>query len=348
MSHEPPRLKRAVIKEELVELARAHIQDAAKPHIVALILNQFLYWTERTKDFDAFIIEEKARNALLDLEPTAGWIYKNAEELADELMIDVSAVTVRREIGRIVSAGYLEERHNPKYKWDRTIQYRVNLVKIQHDLQWLGYALEGYPLLDPEATFKMKVRSNTVKVGSDNMKVRVRSFEAAIPETTTETTYKEGGNAPATQDAPPQSEQTNATEAPQAKRQREPKARQTGWPGYESIPADWLAYGEEHRPDLDPVAVFEDFKGKAIAKGYTYVNWKQAWQNWIRGTEAKPYLIRKTGQSPQPATRALTAAERIKLNSVIDNLQAKKQWNEAERYQAILKGGRYDPCIAAI
>ena len=36
---------------------------------------------------------------------------------------------------------------NPKYKWDKTYQYRVNLYKIQLDLGKMGYVLEGYKLL---------------------------------------------------------------------------------------------------------------------------------------------------------------------------------------------------------
>src|SRR5690606_4006803 len=36
-----------------------------------------------------------------------------------------------------------------KVPWDRTKQYRVNIVKIQCDLQKMGYALEGYPLQMP-------------------------------------------------------------------------------------------------------------------------------------------------------------------------------------------------------
>jgi hypothetical protein len=45
------KLKRVVIKEELVALTGDIIE--------AIILNQFLYWSERVEDFDKFIMEEK-------------------------------------------------------------------------------------------------------------------------------------------------------------------------------------------------------------------------------------------------------------------------------------------------
>jgi hypothetical protein len=47
----PIKLKRAVIKEEYVALTGSVDK--------ALILNQFVYWSERVRDFDLFVKEEK-------------------------------------------------------------------------------------------------------------------------------------------------------------------------------------------------------------------------------------------------------------------------------------------------
>jgi len=44
------KLKRIIIKEELVELTGSYID--------AVLLNQLLYWSERVKDFDEFIKQE--------------------------------------------------------------------------------------------------------------------------------------------------------------------------------------------------------------------------------------------------------------------------------------------------
>ena len=74
------KLKRAVIKEELVELT-----GDFRP---ALILNQFIYWIERMYDTDKYILEEKERALREDMEiniiESKGWVYKTAEELNDE------------------------------------------------------------------------------------------------------------------------------------------------------------------------------------------------------------------------------------------------------------------------
>ena len=137
------KLKRVVIKEELVELTGDY-----RP---AIILNQMLYWTERMFDTDNYIREEKTRALNNDTEinimESKGWIYKTAEDLNEELMVGMSTPTIRKYIKQLVEQGYLVQRKNPKYKWDKTIQYRVDLYKIQLDLGKLGYALEGYRLL---------------------------------------------------------------------------------------------------------------------------------------------------------------------------------------------------------
>ncbi|WP_074591930.1 hypothetical protein [Thermoanaerobacter thermohydrosulfuricus] len=134
------KLKRVVIKEELVALTGDIIE--------AIILNQFLYWSERVEDFDRFIIEEKERaqaNGInLNFPLTNGWIYKKISELKDETMLTDSEKTIRRKVQNLVEKGFLQERQNPMYKWDKTLQYRVNLTYIAKKLHEIGYTLDGY------------------------------------------------------------------------------------------------------------------------------------------------------------------------------------------------------------
>lgn len=195
MSARPKKLKRAVIKEELAILLENYVE--------ALILNQFLYWSERKDDFDKFIEEEKLRTPDLAISPAHGWIYKSAKELTDELMLDISEVTMRRYLNKIVEKGYLEQRNNPEHRWDRCLQYRPNMVKIQLDLQSIGYALEGYPLviknsiLQNEACILQDEVSNQQIEGSklQNEASNLQN-EGAIPEITTEITTEREEAAP--------------------------------------------------------------------------------------------------------------------------------------------------------
>ncbi len=167
------KLKRAVVKEELVALTGDWMK--------AIILNQFIYWSERVNDFDAFIEEEKARNSDTNIELTNGWIYKSAKQLAQEVMAG-SDDSVNRRLAELVEDGWIDRRTNPNYAWDRTYQYRVDIVKIQVSLQKLGFALEDYPLVTSTAPIPHGAECIPQSASSRTQTA------GALPETTSETT----------------------------------------------------------------------------------------------------------------------------------------------------------------
>ena len=205
------KLKRSVIKEELVELTG--------DFKLAIVLGQMIYWSEKVKDIDAYIVEEKERymkfgtdeDDIPSMELSNGWIYKKAEELSDETMIGVKPKAMRSYLKALVDEGWLDQRRNPRIKMDRVLQYRVNIAKIQKDLLALGYCLDGYginlgdisqiqngeiqnkkqeqPGGEVENTKRLKENSSSQK---ENRKVekdaRKGEKEKAIPEITTETT----------------------------------------------------------------------------------------------------------------------------------------------------------------
>ncbi|MGB9866572.1 MAG: winged helix-turn-helix domain-containing protein [Bacillota bacterium] len=145
----PRKLKRAVIKEELVALTGDFVK--------AVLLNQLIYWTERAADIDAYIREERQRVEeelkhggevpQCVVQETHGWIYKSAEELNEETMLGLSRQTIRRHLQELIDRGYVSERTDPRYRWSKTMQYRVNLARIQEELTKLGYCLDGYSLV---------------------------------------------------------------------------------------------------------------------------------------------------------------------------------------------------------
>lgn len=219
------KLKRVVIKEELVELTG--------DFKLAIVLGQMIYWSEKVKDIDAYIVEEKERymkfgtdeDEIPSMELSNGWIYKKAEELSEETMIGVKPKAMRSYLKALVDEGWLDQRRNPRIKMDRVLQYRVNIAKIQRDLLALGYCLDGYginlgdiaqiqngeiqnkkqeqPVGEVENTKRLKENSKSQK---ENRKVekdaRKGEKEKAIPEITTETTTElleedaEGKNEP--------------------------------------------------------------------------------------------------------------------------------------------------------
>ena len=173
------KLKRAVIKEEYVEITGNYI--------TALILNQFVYWSERVKDFDNMLKEEKemAKKDGIDinLDFKCGWIYKKTEELSEELMLGTSKSTMRQHIKKLIEMELITERRNPNYKWDRTLQYRVNFSKINEMLKDKGY------LANPDGTASSKIELRSAEfLPLEVQKIELRSDEnrTTIPETTTE------------------------------------------------------------------------------------------------------------------------------------------------------------------
>jgi DNA-binding MarR family transcriptional regulator len=187
----PKPLKRSIIKEELVALTGNYK--------LAVILNQMLYWAERVQDFDEFLLEERKRATEMgseepNIELRNGWIYKKAEELAEETMLGLNVSSMLRHLNQLVDKGWLERRRNPKNRMDKTYQYRVNVLKIQRDLQDMGYALEGYPLLidgpdDPNLrftnTYLQNANSNLQNTNSELQNASSNLQNArAIPEIT--------------------------------------------------------------------------------------------------------------------------------------------------------------------
>jgi hypothetical protein len=131
-------LKVALIREEFVALT-------GDP-LLAIVLNQLLYWTLRVKDFDLLLEEEKIFNPDCNVSSRHGWIYKTADQLTEETMLRVSRSTMRRYLHSLVENGWVDERENPRDKWNKTTQYRLNLRKLQNDLLIIGYSLPGFSL----------------------------------------------------------------------------------------------------------------------------------------------------------------------------------------------------------
>ena len=197
MTEDDRSYKRAVLCEELFELCR-------HDDLMALCLRQMLYWLPRTRTIDRYIEEETARqgNDEAGTAPTGGWVYKTAEQLKGEIMTGRSRKAVSMRLCSLVEQGWLERRQNPIYKWDRTWQYRVNLLKLEADLNALGYSLatvmgQDFRFVavlhgvanDPSTGHGVQSEGNGVQ--SEGNGVR------ALPETLSETPHKEREIPPA-------------------------------------------------------------------------------------------------------------------------------------------------------
>ncbi|MEI3162960.1 MAG: hypothetical protein V8S74_06110 [Lachnospirales bacterium] len=174
---EPQKLKRVIIKEELVELTGSYVD--------AILLNQLLYWSERVKDFDLFLQQEAELNGREPDKCYFGWIYKSYDALSKETMLGLSPSNIKKHIETLHNAGFIEIRQN-KNKWDRRKEYKINLKYIQNELILKGYSLEGYTLDTPFSV--LENGSSEIENGGSKTENRTNQNRKTVTEITTETT----------------------------------------------------------------------------------------------------------------------------------------------------------------
>lgn len=172
----PPKDKLIIIRQSLVEIcANATAYKSADPQCAAAILQYFIYRTDGKLDqISEYKTEvEIARKSKQDAPPIPElWIFKTQDELyQDDLLAHFGRNTVVYSLRWLVEVSpYLSERNNPKYSWDKTKQYRVNVEAIQSEI-------DSLPVNTASFTDKL---SNTSQVNNGEFEDK-----PAIPEYTT-------------------------------------------------------------------------------------------------------------------------------------------------------------------
>jgi len=135
------RMKKAVLREDIMMLT----QDVTQ----ALVLGQMLYWTKTLDTVNNWIFEENKRLAESELpqhEYNYGWIYKSAREMREDLMCAFSEDAIQRAFSTLVTKGVFMTRSNPRVRYDRTLQYRIDLVFLRRLLKDRGYEMTDFQL----------------------------------------------------------------------------------------------------------------------------------------------------------------------------------------------------------
>jgi hypothetical protein len=91
------------------------------------------------------------------------------------------------------------------------------------------------------------------------------------------------------QDAIPETERETETKRETKAEKKQISNRGTRLPVDFVLPEDWIGFCKQHRKDLDPQQVFEEFKDYWTAlpagKG-TKADWTATWRNWVRRQSA--------------------------------------------------------------
>jgi len=102
----PPKSPFVMIHQSLVDICGGKYCEAA-------ILHQLAYWTPRTKNLE-------------------GWVWKSAKEMAAGDFFGLySRNTVAAAFKGLEHRGFIVSRHNPKVRWDHTLQYQVQVTVVQ-------------------------------------------------------------------------------------------------------------------------------------------------------------------------------------------------------------------------
>jgi hypothetical protein len=143
-------MKKAVLREDLMALTKDVTQ--------ALVLGQMLYWTKTLDQVNDWLFEENKRLAEVELpqhEYNYGWIYKSAREMREDLMDAFSEDAIQRAFSSLVTKGVLMKRNNPFVRYDRKLQYRIDMVYLRRLLKDRGYEMTDFLLgtIPQEAEF---------------------------------------------------------------------------------------------------------------------------------------------------------------------------------------------------
>jgi hypothetical protein len=133
--------KKVVLREEFMELTKDLSQ--------ALVLSQMMYWTKKIDNLNDLILEENKRLAehgQMQIEYFHGWIWKSARQMKEELFNSMSEDTIQRAFSALSEKGIFVKRRNPKFKYDRTLQYRIDLVLLRRRLKDIGIEFTDFQL----------------------------------------------------------------------------------------------------------------------------------------------------------------------------------------------------------
>lgn len=178
-------MKKAVLREDLMAVTKDLTQS--------MVLSQMLYWTKTLDQVNQLIFEENKRLAeesQPQCEYNYGWIWKSAREMQEDLMMAFTEDSIRKAFLSLSECGLLMKRNNPKVRYDRKLQYRVDLLFLRRKLKECGWAMTDFVLSDTYSEIET-IPPNTECI-PPNTEWKPRIAESIPPnaETITETTNK--------------------------------------------------------------------------------------------------------------------------------------------------------------
>lgn len=136
-----------IVREPLIEICKIFVgaEEAEKlpapdPQAAAVILHQFIFWTDgklRNQHQSRYFANAAQGEGEVDQQDNSLWIYKDYDELKLDLLDLFGRNKIIENVQWLVLAGYLKRRTNPRYRWDKTLQYSVDVEFVQSRIDGL-------------------------------------------------------------------------------------------------------------------------------------------------------------------------------------------------------------------
>lgn len=146
----------------------------------AIILSIMEHWTNvKMDEAEQKIIENEARaKEGMDLLEINLWVYKSYQNFVDDSLGMLKDHEVRHGLKLLLENGFIEKRTNPKFKWDRTLQYRLcvevinqaigSLIATSPSVAGNGSTMNGHQINGEQTTDQRSASNGAIpKVSSE-------------------------------------------------------------------------------------------------------------------------------------------------------------------------------------
>lgn len=160
-------------KTPLVILTQDYLDICDGNHAAAIILKILEYWTDVKEESNKQIgMENQIRiKEGLPLLDTDTWIYKTNNDFIDDSLKLLKLYQVKSGLSLLLRKEFINKRNNPKFKWDRTLQYSVNIPIVQMAINNLSIGhiqpMEGAPVTNQSDTGNQAIPETTPKTTTE-------------------------------------------------------------------------------------------------------------------------------------------------------------------------------------
>jgi len=156
-----------IAKDPIVVLRQSYLEICDGSIPAAIILSILEYWTNVKINAKIQVDIENTTRAKEGLEPIEcnEWIYKTIAEFQSDSLGLLKSHDVKKGIKLLIQKGYVAKRTNPQYKWDKTLQYSLNVEAVNNALrevtydQSIGYI---YPIEKSQVTNREVTGNRTI------------------------------------------------------------------------------------------------------------------------------------------------------------------------------------------